>query len=150
MGGDGADDSSRDAELANIQGKEGWYIDLEDENSPGTWLGEKGLAEPLIIEGQMILTTYTPNMFIATNKCEPNVGLGKVFFMDLQDATPTFPAGIDKRPQRHVELVRGGIPPSPNVIITDEGVPTLCIGTECIPPDLDLGVRKTYWYEVEK
>ena len=149
-GGDGADDTARDAEISSIQGKEGWYVDLEDEDNPGTWLGEKGLAEPLILQGQVILSTYTPNVFSATNACEPNIGLGKVFFMDIQDATPTFPAGIDKRPQRHVELARGGIPPSPNVIITDEGVPTLCIGTECLPPDLDLGVRKTYWYEVEK
>ena len=149
-GGDGADDATRDAELANLQGAEGWYIDLEDENNPGSWLGEKGLAEPLILEGQMILSTYTPNVFSSTGSCEPNIGLGKVFFMDILDATPSFPAGIDKRPQRHVELVRGGIPPSPNVIITDDGVPTLCIGTECGSADFDLGVRKTYWYEVEK
>ena len=149
-GGDGADDASRDAELANIEGAEGWYIDLEDEDNPGTWLGEKGLAEPLILEGQMILSTYTPNVYSATSACAPNVGLGKVFFMDIQDATPTYPAGIDERPQRHVELVRGGIPPSPNVIITQGGEPTLCIGTECGRADFDLGVRKTYWYEVEK
>ena len=149
-GGDGADDATRDAEIANVQGAEGWYIDLEDENNPGTWLGEKGLAEPLILEGQVILSTYTPNMFSAANVCEPNIGLGKVFFMDIQDATPTYPAGIDKRPQRHVELARGGIPPSPNVIITPGGEPTLCIGTECGSADFDLGVHKTYWYEVEK
>jgi type IV pilus assembly protein PilY1 len=149
-GGDGVDAASRDAELASIQGKEGWYVDLEDENNPGTWLGEKGLAEPLILEGQVILTTYTPNVFSATNSCEPNIGLGKVFFMDILDATPSFPSNIDKRAQRHIELARGGIPPAPNVIITKGGVPTLCIGTECSSADLDLGVRKTYWYEVEK
>jgi hypothetical protein len=47
-----------------------------------------------------------------------------------------------------VELTRGGIPPSPNVIITKGGEPTLCVGTECQAAEFGLGVRKTYWYEV--
>ena len=153
-GGDGGTgvtgDAVRSAELSKIQNAEGWYIDLEDENNPGTWIGEKGLAEPLILEGQVIVTTYTPNVFASTNSCEPNIGLGKVYFMDILDATPTYPQNVDKRPQRHVLLARGGIPPTPNVIITKGGEPTLCIGTECGAADLALGVRKTYWYEVEK
>ncbi len=149
-GGDGADDATRDVELAKIAGAEGWYIDLEDEDNPGTWLGEKGLAEPLILEGVAIVTTYTPNVTTASSSCQPNVGLGKVFFLDILDATPAYPANLDKRPQRHIELTRGGIPPSPNVIITKDGEPTLCVGTECTAADLGLGVRKTYWYEVEK
>ena len=149
-GGDAADDVTRDAELASIAGAEGWYIDLEDEDNPGTWIGEKGLAEALILEGQAIITTYTPNIVASTTSCTPNVGLGKVFFLDVRDATPTYPQSLDQRPQRHIELTRGGIPPSPNVIITKGGEPTLCIGTECRSADLGLGIRKTYWYEVEK
>ena len=149
-GGDGADDVARKAELANIEGAEGWYIDLEDEDNPGTWLGEKGLSEALILEGVAIVSTYTPNVFASSSSCEPNIGLGKVFFLDLLDATPAYPQNIDKRPQRHIELKRGGIPPTPNVIITKGGEPTLCVGTECKAADLGLGVRKTYWFEVEK
>jgi len=153
-GGDGgtgvAGDAVRAAELTKLQNTEGWYVDLEDENNPGTWIGEKGLAEALILEGQVIVTTYTPNVFAATNSCEPNIGMGKVYFMDILDATPTYPQNVDKRPQRHIQLARGGIPPTPNVIITKGGEPTLCIGTECSAADLALGVRKTYWYEVEK
>lgn len=146
-----AGDAIRDAELASIQGAEGWYIKLDDENNTGAWLGEKGLAEALIVEGVAIVTTYTPDITVsATNSCEPNIGGGKVFFLDLLDATPAYPEGVDERPQRHSSLARGGIPPSPNVIITKDGVPTLCVGTECEAANLGLGVRKTYWYEVEK
>ena len=146
-----AGDAARDAEKILIHGADGWFIKLDDEANPGSWLGEKGLAEALIVEGIAIVTTYTPDTFIApTNSCEPNIGGGKVFFVDLLDATPAYPDGIDKRPQRHSNLARGGIPPSPNVIITKGGVPTLCIGTECEAANLGLGVRKTYWYEVEK
>ena len=149
-GGDGADDAARDAELANITGAEGWYINLDDEDNPGTWIGEKGLAEALIVEGIAIVTTYTPNINAPTNSCEPNLGLGKVFFLDMIDATAAFPSSLDIRKDRHTDLARSGIPPSPNVIITKGGKPTLCIGTECKAADLGLGIRKTYWYEVEK
>lgn len=147
-GGDGADDAARDAELALIQAAEGWYIDLDDEDNPGDWIGEKGLAEPLVLEGVAVVTTYTPNMSASETACGPNEGLGKVFFLDILDATPAFPSSVDQRGERHVKLVRGGIPPSPNVIITSDGEPTLCIGTECEEADFGLGVRKTYWYEV--
>lgn len=150
-GGDGADDAARDAELANIESAEGWYIDLEDENNPGTWLGEKGLSEPLMLEGVAILSTYTPpDASQALNSCTPPLGVGKVYFLDILDATPAYPISLDARSERHMVLKRGGIPPTPNVIITKGGEPTLCVGTECSAADLGLGVRKTYWYEVEK
>ena len=149
-GGDGADDASRKAELANIAGEEGWYIDLEDEDNPGTWIGEKGLSEALILEGVAIVTTYTPNNNAPTNSCEPNLGIGKVFFLDMLDGTPAFPADTDLRPQRHMKLARTGIPPGASPIICKDCEPTICVGTECKAADLGLGIRKTFWYEVEK
>jgi len=148
--GDAIADAARDAELANISSAEGWYINLDDEDNPGAWIGEKGLAEALIIEGVAILSTYTPNTHAATNSCEPNLGLGKVFFFDMLDGTPAFPSNLDIRKDRHVELARSGIAPKPNVILTRGGEPTLCVGTECSAADFGLGIRKTYWYEVEE
>lgn len=139
--------TAQDDELTDIGNAEGWYINLDDEANPGTWIGEKGLAEPLIIEGVAVVTTYTPNVTPATT-CAPALGLGKVFFLDILDATAAFPSNLDVRVDRHKELVRGGIPPTPNVIITSDGEPTLCLGTECEQADFGLGVRKTYWYEV--
>ena len=149
QGNTGAD-ASRRAELAKIADAEGWYIDLEDEDNPGSWIGEKGLAEALIIEGVAMVSTYTPNIKTTTDICGPNEGLGKVFFLDILDATPAFPSNVDVRQDRQIKLVRGGIPPSPGGIITKGGEPTICVGTECQAADLGMGVRKTYWYEVEK
>jgi type IV pilus assembly protein PilY1 len=148
-GGDGADDTAREAELAKFVAKEGWYIDLDDETS-GSWEGEKGLAEPLIIEGNAIVTTYVPDFTTSTDSCAPAAGNGKVFYLDILDATPSYPQNIDKRPQRHIKLVRGGIPPTPTPTIPKDGEPTICIGTECSQADFGLGIRKTYWYEVEQ
>ncbi|MDQ7074519.1 MAG: hypothetical protein Q9O24_05060 [Gammaproteobacteria bacterium] len=37
---------------------QGWYIRLQESN--GAYVGEKGLAAPLIVEGQAVVTTYAP------------------------------------------------------------------------------------------
>ena len=120
----GLDETVKDAELALIQSAQGWYIDLDDEDNPGTWIGEKSLAEPLIIEGMAIVSTFTPTE-TAPDSCTSSEGLGKVFFLDVMDATAAFPSDADVRVERHKILARGGIPPSPNVIITSDGEPTL-------------------------
>jgi type IV pilus assembly protein PilY1 len=145
--GDATADAARSAELARITAAEGWYINLDDENT-GAWIGEKGLAEPLIIEGNAIVTTYVPDYTTSFDSCAPRAGYGKVFFLDMVDATPAFASSLDLRPERHVNLTRGGIPPSPNAIITKGGEPTICVGAECEKAEFGLGVRKTYWYEV--
>jgi hypothetical protein len=144
-----AADAARAAELASIKAAEGWYIKLDDETTTGTWLGEKGLAEPLIIEGVAVVTTFTPITTTVTGSCVPQAGSGKVYYLDVLDASAAYPSDLDVRVDRHKNLARSGIPPSPNVVITKDGEPTLCIGTECELADFGLGVRKTYWYEVE-
>ena len=144
-----AADAVRDAELASIKAAEGWYIKLDDETTTNTWLGEKGLAEPLIIEGVAVVTTFTPITTAVTGSCTPQAGTGKVFYLDVIDGSAAYPSNLDVRVDRHKLLARSGIPPSPNVVITKDGEPTLCIGTECELADFGLGVRKTYWYEVE-
>jgi hypothetical protein len=150
VGGDG-DELQNTAAEAALNDDEGWYIKLDDGTNSNTWIGEKGLAEVLIIEGVVVATTFTPkSAAAATNSCDPQSGIGKVYFVDLVDASPAFPSDADARSERHRVLAKGGIPPSPNVIITKGGEPTLCIGTECQEAPTTKGVRKTHWYEVEK
>jgi len=149
-GGEGGTEAARDAELALIQAAEGWYINLSDEFNSDAWVGEKGLSEALILEGVAVVTTYTPNVQPAENTCGPSLGLGKVFYLDILDATPAFPSSVDARLERHTQLIHSGIPPSPNIIVPDGGDPCIAIGATCTPPPLGLGTRKTYWYEEEK
>jgi len=149
-GGDGNETENTAAATA-LDDAEGWYIELDDGTGTDTWVGEKGLAEVLILEGVVIATTFTPiNATTATNSCEPQSGIGKVFFVDLFDASAAFPSDNDSRTDRFKVLSKGGIPPSPNVVIPKKGEPTLCIGTECESAEFSKGVRKTHWYEVEK
>lgn len=150
IGGDGTTAQRATAATA-LSAAKGWYISLEELD--GRFIGEKGLAEPLILNGNAIFTTYIPAAVGATTSaCRPNDGTGVVYFVDVTDGTPTyFPSGtVGKRPDRQRFLARGGIPPSPNVIITDQGVATLCVGTECEDAKLSNAVEKSYWYEVEQ
>jgi len=144
----GVDETVKDAELASIGSAEGWYINLSEEDDGDAWIGEKGLAEPLIIEGNAIISTYLPPKPAVAGSCTADEGTGRVFFVEVEDGTAAFPSDLDVRKERHKMLTRGGIPPSPNVIITSDGEPTLCLGTECESAEFGLGIRKTYWYEV--
>lgn len=140
------------SELASLNSAEGWYINLNELD--GSWLGEKSLAEPLILNGTAIITTYFPaSAGLTSNSCTPNDGTGAIYFVKVSDGTPTFDLSGDDvktRADRRVYLDRGGIPPTPSVIITEAGTPTLCVGTECSRAG-DLGtIQKMYWYEVEQ
>lgn len=136
--------------LSSLDSMEGWYIELDNEQTPAAFVGEKGLAEPLIVEGGIIVTTFVPDSGTGGAACTSKEGSGKVFFLDIVDATASYPSSLDTRSDRHIPLANAGIPPSPNVIITDDGVPTTCIGTECRSLGDAVGLRKTYWYEVEQ
>lgn len=144
----GTDESVKEAALTSIGSASGWYINLSDEDNSDAWIGEKGLAEPLIIEGKAVITTYLPPLPLAAGSCGASEGTGKVFFVEVEDGTAAYPSSADARSERHKVLARDGIPPSPNVIITSDGEPTLCLGTECESANFGLGIRKTYWYEV--
>ena len=95
-----------------------------------------------------MITTYLPPAPLAAGSCGASEGTGKVFFVEVEDGTAAYPSSADARSERHKVLARDGIPPSPNVIITSDGEPTLCLGTECESAEFGLGIRKTYWYEV--
>lgn len=138
--------------ITALGNKKGWFIDLDD--GAGVFKGEKGLAEPLILSGVAIVSTYTPENLVTTGSiCTPQAGTGAVYYLNVTDGTPTFNISgtVDKtREDRKTYLKRSGIPPSPSVIITEGGKPTLCIGTECAEAGVNLELQKMYWYEVEQ
>ena len=140
------------AAKASLSTASGWYITFEEMN--GSFVGEKALSEPLILSGVAIFTTFIPAAAgLTSDMCKANDGTGAIYFVNVVDGTPTddnTEDGDKTREDRRVLLARGGIPPTPRVIITADGVPTLCVGTECSKAD-DVGtVQKMYWYEVEE
>ena len=140
------------AAVTSLSTADGWYITFNELD--GSFIGEKALAEPLIIGGVGLVTTFVPeDLNPNANSCVPKEGTGSLYFVNVTDGTPTFNiAGtVDKtREDRKEYLKRGGIPPSPSVIITEGGTPTLCIGTECGSANMSLDLQKMYWYEIEQ
>lgn len=135
-----------------LQAADGWYITFNEAGD--AFIGEKSLSEPLILAGVGIVTTFIPQDIIgsAVASCTPREGTGSVFFINITDGTPTYNfAGTTdlQREDRKNFLKRGGIPPSPNIIITEEGI-AQCIGTECHKSLEINNIQKTYWYEQEQ
>jgi len=135
----------------SLTSAKGWYISLEELD--GSFIGEKSLAEPLILNGVGILTTFIPDdTLTAINSCIPQAGTGSLYFLNVTDGTPTYNLSgtVSKtREDRKTYLKRGGIPPSPSVIVT-EGGSAVAVGTELQNTGDLFKVQKTYWYEVEQ
>jgi type IV pilus assembly protein PilY1 len=143
-------ESDRDAAKEDLDNKHhGLYVKLNRIDN-GAWEGEKVLAESITLENQVIFTTFTP---VASNSaaCAPSQGTAKTYIMSVLDATPTAEhddiEGLT-REDRHVLLVRGGIPPRPTVTCTGKGCIVL-VGTEV--PELGrlpipLNPVKTRWW----
>jgi len=142
--------AQKGAAVTNLGNAKGWYISFEEMD--GSFIGEKALSEPLIISGVGLITTFIPeDLNPNTQSCIPKAGTGIVYYVNVTDGTPTFNISgtVDKtREDRKEYLKRGGIPPSPTIIITEGGTPTLCIGTECGVAKMYLGLQKMHWYEV--
>lgn len=149
---EGATSSDRAAEVTELAGKQGWYINL-NEPDDSEWVGEKALSEPLIFSSTAIVTTYLPASagYVSAEVCKPNDGTAAIYYVNISDGTPTYSSTdeLGERADRRTLLQRGGIPPTPSIIITDEGKPTLCVGTECDSATSNLNITKTYWYEIE-
>ncbi|MDH3342589.1 MAG: PilC/PilY family type IV pilus protein, partial [Gammaproteobacteria bacterium] len=141
-----------DAAKASLNGAKGWYITFSEIN--GSFVGEKALSEPLILNGVAVFTTFIPaSAGLTSDICKANDGTGAIYFVNVVDGTPTDDNsgdGTKTREDRRVLLARGGIPPTPRVIITSDGIPTLCVGTECSKAGEVGTVQKMYWYEVEE
>ncbi len=125
----------------------GWYIKMEN-------TGEKILADSLTINQQIIFTSYQPNIG-AAGSCTAALGLGRVYVVNLKDATPvlnfdTADNGLTKA-DRVATLTRGGIPPSPTALITEDGSPTILIGPETPVDDINFGslFGRIYWRQVD-
>ncbi len=139
------------AAVTELGSKDGWLINLHE--SDGSYVGEKGLSEALIIDGLLVATTYVPEDASSTVTCEPADGKGYVYFMSVIDAQPqyNFDTVVDSSDNltaedRRNELIRGGIPPNPAPIFTEDGS-AIIVGTEPTESTSDDRPRKLFWYE---
>lgn len=148
-------EGDRAAELAKLEAKEGWYIDLE--SSGGTLEGEKSLAESTTFQGNIYFTTFTPVGSGQTSSCAPSQGTARTYVVSARDGTPVHNfngTGDDDnltKEDRALTLVRGGIPPEVTILFpeSNNGQPIALVGPEQLPLNLSNTPVRTYWYEVD-
>ena len=111
--------------------------------STTVWVGEKGLAKAVIFDNTIYVTTYTPaNEVTSTVTCAANEGLGKLYTLNLVNAT-----GVNGT---RVQDVGGGIPSELVTIIRPGGITGL-VGTSGGAAGVDLpdwsDKKPVYWYQ---
>ena len=126
----------------------GWYIKLDDRSNSDTFVGEKSLSKSLTFGGTLIFSTYTPTAQ-GVSQCSPSQGQARTYFINILDATPikeNYDDPVPERIDREQQLTRGGIPPEPTVVISEDGDVIVLEGTEVVrsPADSRL-IYKQYW-----
>lgn len=148
-----------DAATSALQASKGWYVEFIEPTAvavepfpttPTVWVGEKGLAKPVIFNGVIFVTTYTPANEVTSNiTCASTEGLGRIYALGLTTATGVVDLDGDGKPDRS-KNVGGGIPSELVTVIREGGVTGL-VGTSggAASPNIGNNVPrgKSYWYE---
>ncbi len=153
-----ADDSEDATKVALLKAKSGWYINL-NEPSDSSWIGEKGLSRPLILDGKLLFTTFIPGTGNSNaDTCDAPVdGSGRFYVIDALNATAVYSdwdgAGDSTnftRTDRTYDSTLPGIPSEPVPVFQKTGV-TVVIGGGgggfVFDPDVDLPKIETFWFE---
>lgn len=129
---------------ASLSKSYGCYIKLDDRSKTDTFIGEKSLSKSLTFGGEVLFSTYTPTASSSASSCSPSQGQARLYTVNIEDCTPTHYEGDPERIERETQLIRGGIPPEPTIIISDDEV-TILVGTEDVKKDPPRLINKTYW-----
>ena len=138
---------------ATEKSAEGWYLDLKTAGTGvglATRPGEKALAPPLVLAGNILLSTYIP--VDATDPCSIAVGNGRAYNLGVLTGRAglnwdkTDPADGSKTTTDAVkQLQAGGIPPQVVPVYTTDGIKYM-VGKETLPEGTPNRPVKTYWY----
>lgn len=154
--------SDEDPDQTALNGKSGWYIDLEQ--------GEKVLSSAAVVDGKVFFTSYVPDTASGSN-CSSVSGSSRLYAVDLAAGRPVVDFDNDGTvgETRHTETDVPGLPPQPHVLVYEPegggsgpggplsgedpcqgGQVSVLVGTQVIEAGkLDLcGFHKTRWYEV--
>jgi len=115
--------------FAGLQSGNGWFIKLNEQ------AGEKVVSSPLVYNGIVFFTTYTPGTGNSSDKCSvEGLGGGRLYALNYLtgEAIPNLFNNEDSsqlgREDRYREL-GVGIPSPPTLVITASGGAKLIIGT---------------------
>lgn len=94
--------------------------------------GEKVLSTSISYRGGVLFSTFSPRG-ATTSICGSDVGRGRTYAISLTDADAIFAKMVNgvETPVRYIEMKRSGIPPTPSIILGDNGA-TFLTGTETL------------------
>jgi len=120
-------EDQQEAAIEVLESKSGWFIELEGEDSNGiNHGGEKVLSGSITFGGKVIFTTYTPDFTVTGTGCELNLGIGRLYVLDILNGTVVL----------REDTPTPGIPPPPSTIIIEvppEPPEPPCEGADCEP-----------------
>ncbi|MCF2948337.1 VWA domain-containing protein [Paraglaciecola aquimarina] len=125
--------TTKNLETLQFASKEGWMIKL-------TTGGEKVLASPLILDYQIVFTTYLPAS-ASTSSCAPPTGNSRAYLVQLINGNSVSDLNNNNTQEhvdRHAQLKQTGIAPDTKILIEDIIKPIICLGTECASTVIEL------------
>lgn len=132
---------------------EGWYLELKTAGgrtgAVGAGAGEKALAPPLVLSGNILFSTYLP--VDPKDPCAASVGNGRAYNLGILSGRAGLnwdgsdPSEAKTTADAVFELKSGGIPPQVVPVYTTEGIKYL-VGKESPPGITQNAAVKTYWY----
>jgi type IV pilus assembly protein PilY1 len=121
-----SDSAAKELAFEQFAESRGWYISL-------TLGGEKVLASPLILDYQVIFTTYLPAT-ASKSECAPPTGNSRAYLVELingNSVTDLNADGTQLHEDRYAQLKQTGIAPDTKILIENIVKPIICLGTEC-------------------
>jgi len=84
-------------EFKSDDDKQGWYFNLADGGSGSalSWIGEKGITTPVIVDEKVIFTTYVPSQG-ENDACHFNEGQSRLYILFLLSGGPAYDVVNDK------------------------------------------------------
>lgn len=128
-----SDSVAKELALDQFSNSQGWYINLKIG-------GEKVLASPLILDYQVIFTTYLPAT-ASESECAPPTGNSRAYLVELVNGNSVVDLngdGTQLHEDRYAQLKQTGIAPDTKILIEDIIKPIICLGTECASTVIDV------------
>lgn len=144
--------NNTDTGTATEKSAEGWYLDLKTAGTGvgrATRPGEKALAPPLVLAGNILFSSYIP--VDATDPCSVAVGNGRAYNLGVLTGRAGLnwdksdPANPKTTADGVKQLQAGGIPPQVVPVYTTDGIKYM-VGKETLPEGTPNRPVKTYWY----
>jgi type IV pilus assembly protein PilY1 len=132
----------------DMTGKMGWQMFLPDS-------GEKVIASPILLFGEVFFTSYVPRQSLATSKCSPVIGVTKLWRMSATDAAVIKDMnhdGVIDEKDRFTDNLVEGLGGAPQLLVGEDGKNAIVAGTG-VERNEDLSsasMRRTRWYEKSK